>query len=43
MVIMNKGDVIKKLFDVIDKDNVISFNLGSFTLALKKEDLKKLM
>lgn len=43
MVIINKKEVVKKDFDVIDKNEVISFNLSNFTLAVRKEDLKKLM
>lgn len=41
MVIIKNETVIKKKFSVIDEDEVISFNLGNFFIALRKEDLKK--
>jgi hypothetical protein len=41
MVIIKNDTVIKKKFSVIDEDEVISFNLGNFFIALRKEDLKK--
>ena len=41
MVVINKDTVIKKKFEILDKDDVISFNLGKFTLAVRKEELKK--
>ena len=43
MVVINKKDVIKKQFEVINQDNVISFNLKNFTLAVRKEDLLKIL
>ena len=43
MVIIKNETVIKKKFSVIDEDEVISFNLGNFLIAVKKEDLRKLM
>lgn len=43
MVIIKNDTVIKKKFSVIDEDEVISFNLGNFLIAVKKEDLRKLM
>ena len=41
MVIIKNDTIIKKKFSVIDEDDVISFNLGNFFIALRKEDLKK--
>lgn len=41
MVIIKNDTVIKKKFSVIDEDEVISFNLGNFFIAVRKEDLKK--
>lgn len=41
MVIIKNETVIKKKFSVIDEDDVISFNLGNFFIAVRKEDLKK--
>ena len=41
MVIIKNETVIKKKFSVIDEDEVISFNLGNFFIAVRKEDLKK--
>lgn len=41
MVIIKNDTVIKKKFSVIDEDEVISFELGKLTLAVRKEDLKK--
>lgn len=41
MVIIKNDTVIKKKFSVIDEDEVISFNLGNFLIAVRKEDLKK--
>ena len=41
MVIIKKVTIIKKKFSVIDEDDVISFNLGNFFIAVRKEDLKK--
>ena len=43
MVIIKNDTVIKKKFSVIDEDDVISFNLGNFFIALRKEDLRKLI
>ena len=43
MVMINKDNVTKKQFEVINQDNVISFNLGNFTLAMKVSDLKKFL
>lgn len=43
MVIIKNDTVIKKKFSVIDEDEVISFNLGNFFIAVKKEDIRKLM
>ncbi len=43
MVIIKNDTVIKKKFSVIDEDEVISFNLGNFFIALRKEDLRKLI
>lgn len=40
MVIIKNDTIIKKKFSVIDEDKVISFNLGNFFIALRKEDLK---
>ena len=41
MVIIKNETVIKKKFSVIDEADVISFNLGNFFIAVRKEDLKK--
>ncbi len=41
MVVINKDTVIKKRFEILDKDDIISFNLSNFTLAVKKDDLKR--
>lgn len=41
MVIIKNDTIIKKKFSVIDE--VISFNLGNFFIALRKEDLRKLI
>lgn len=41
MVIIKNDTVIKKKFSVIDEDEVISFNLGNFFIAVRKEELKK--
>lgn len=43
MVIIKNDTVIKKKFSVIDEDEVISFNLGNFLIAVRKEDIRKLM
>jgi len=43
MVMINGDTVVKKQFEILDKDGVISFNLGKLTLAVKKEDIRKLM
>lgn len=43
MVIIKNDTVIKKKFSVIDEDEVISFNLGNFFIALRKEDIRKFM
>lgn len=43
MVIIKNDTIIKKKFSVIDEDEVISFNLGNFFIALRKEDLRKLI
>lgn len=43
MVIIKNDTVIKKKFSVIDEDEVISFNLENFFIAVKKEDLRKLI
>lgn len=43
MVIIKNDTVIKKKFSVIDEDEVISFNLENFFIAVKKEDIRKLM
>lgn len=43
MVIIKNETVIKKKFSVIDEDEVISFNLGNFFMAVRKEDLRKLI
>lgn len=42
MVIIKNDTIIKKKFSVIDEDEVISFNLGNFLIAVRKEDLKKI-
>ena len=36
MVIIKNDTVIKKKFSVIDEDEVISFNLWNFFIAVKK-------
>lgn len=41
MVIIKNDTIIKKKFSVIDEDELISFNLGNFFIAVRKEDLKK--
>ena len=41
MVMINGDTVVKKQFEVLDKDGVISFEFGKLTLAVRKEDLKK--
>ena len=41
MVMINGDTVVKKQFKILDKDGVISFELGKLTLAVRKEDLKK--
>nr|DAW37655.1 MAG TPA: hypothetical protein [Caudoviricetes sp.] len=41
MVIIKNETIIKKKFSVTDEDEVISFNLGNFFIAVRKEDLKK--
>lgn len=41
MVIIKNDTIIKKKFSVIDEDDLISFNLGNFFIAARKEDLKK--
>ena len=41
MVMINGDTVVKKQFEILDKDGVISFELGKLTLAVRKEDLKK--
>ena len=41
MVIIKNDTIIKKKFSVIDEDEIISFNLGNFFIAVRKEDLKK--
>lgn len=38
---INGDTVVKKQFEILDKDGVISFELGKLTLAVRKEDLKK--
>lgn len=43
MVIIKNDTVIKKKFSVIDEDEVISFNLGNFLIAVRKEDIRKFM
>lgn len=42
MVIIKNDTIIKKKFSVIDEDEVISFNLGNFLIAVRKEDLKNI-
>lgn len=42
MVMINGDTVVKKQFEILDKDGVISFELGKLTLAVRKEDLKKI-
>ena len=41
MVMINGDTIVKKQFEILDKDGVISFELGKLTLAVRKEDLKK--
>lgn len=43
MVIIKNDTVIKKKFSVIDEDEGISFNLGNFFIAVRKEDIRKLV
>lgn len=43
MVVINGDTIIKKQFEVINDNEVISFSLGKFTLAVRKEDLIKIM
>lgn len=43
MVIIKNDTVIKKKFSVIDEDDLISFNLGNFFIAARKEDIRKFM
>ena len=43
MVIIKNDTVIKKKFSVIDEDEIISFNLGNFLIAVRKEDIRKFM
>ena len=43
MVIIKNDTIIKKKFSVIDEDDIISFNLGNFFIAVKKEDIRKFM
>lgn len=43
MVIIKNDTVIKKKFSVIDEDDLISFNLGNFFIAVRKEDIRKFM
>lgn len=43
MVIIKNDTVIKKKFSVIDEDDLISFNLGNFFMAVRKEDIRKFM
>lgn len=43
MVMINGDTVVKKQFKILDKDGVISFELGKLTLAVRKEDIRKLM
>lgn len=40
MVIIKNETIIKKKFSVIDEDEVISFNLGNFFIAVRKEDIR---
>lgn len=40
MVIIKNDTIIKKKFSVIDEDEVISFNLGNFFIAVRKEDIR---
>ena len=42
MVMINGDTIVKKQFEILDKDGVISFELGKLTLAVRKEDLKKI-
>lgn len=41
MVMINGDTIVKKQFAILDKDGVISFELGKLTLAVRKDDLKK--
>lgn len=41
MVMINGDTIVKKQFEILDKDGVISFELGKLTLVVRKEDLKK--
>lgn len=43
MVVINGDTIIKKQFEVINDNEVISFNLGKFTLAVRKEDLVRIV
>lgn len=43
MVVITKDKVIKKRFQVMNKDGVISFNLENFTFAIRKEDLEEVL
>lgn len=43
MVIIKNDTVIKKKFSVIDEDEVISFNLGNFFIAVRKKDIRNFM
>jgi hypothetical protein len=43
MVVIENKNVIKREFDVINKDGIISFNLNKLTFALRVDDLKKVM
>lgn len=42
MVMINGDTIVKKQFEILDKDGVISFELGKLTLAVRKEDLKNI-
>ena len=41
-VIFLKNKVKMKLFSVIDKDEVVSFQLDDFALVIRKSDLRKI-
>ena len=43
MVLINKEQVIKKKYEVIKQNGVITFNLGKFTLGANVEDLRKFL